>query len=71
MDDKKCECDCKCCSGSKDKSARLLLTFFLFVIVILLSGIFYSMQGMMSMCSSSSKSSVCPIMFKSGGQVAK
>ena len=43
----KCECACKC-ECCKTKSGSLLLNFMLLVIIILLAGIFYSLQGAMS-----------------------
>ena len=58
MDEKSQEC------RSQYKSAQYLLMFFLFVIIILLSGIFYTLQGMSSMCSM--KSGYCPMQASSG-----
>ncbi len=63
-----CDNDCKC----QPKSGRLLNNFFLVVIIILLSGIFYTMQGMVSMCPMMGKAPCgfkaktvpCPIMNK-------
>lgn len=65
-----CGCDCNC----KSKSGRLLNNFFLVVIIILLSGIFYTMQGMLSMCPMMQKAhcglkakmAPCPMMMDKG-----
>ena len=53
------ECQSKC------KNGNYLIMFFLFVIVVLLSGIFYTMQGMLSMCPM--KSNSCATMKAAGG----
>lgn len=59
---------CGCSSGCscKSKANTLLLNFMLLVIIILLSGIFYSLQGMMAMCPAMSKgkTAMCPFMPK-------
>ncbi len=63
-----CGGDCKC----NPKSNRLLNNFFLLVIIVLLSGIFYTMQGMISMCPMmnkahcglKAKTAPCPMMNK-------
>lgn len=65
-----CGCDSGC--DCKAKCSRLLNNFFLVVIIILLSGIFYTMQGMMSMCpmmnkahcALKAKTAPCPMMNK-------
>lgn len=48
MEEKKSE-NCNCGCGCK-KTGTYLLAFLLITIVLLLSGIFYTMQGLVSMC---------------------
>ena len=66
---------CGCGSDCKAKSSRLLLNFFLIIIIIILSGILYSLQGLMAMCPAMNgsqgsqymmkgKVGMCPIMNK-------
>ncbi len=70
-----CGCDCNC----KSKSGRLLNNFFLLVIIILLSGIFYSLQGLISLCPAmerahcmtKAKTAVCPMMHKAPAEAEK
>lgn len=71
MTEQKSEC---CSSGCKCGSSKTLLSFLLFVIIILLSGIFYTMQGMVSMCPMKgdySKKAMCPLMGKSVAEQVK
>lgn len=70
---------CGCGSDCKAKSSRLLLNFFLIVIIIILSGILYSLQGLMAMCPAmndahytmKNKVALCPLMDKGKVQAEK
>lgn len=57
-----CSCNCGCCN----KSGKYLLSFMLFVIIVLLSGIFYTMQGAVASQGGCPKvkGAMCPIMPK-------
>lgn len=70
---------CECGSDCKAKSGRLLLNFFLIIIIIILSGILYSLQGLMAMCPAmndahytmKSKVAMCPLTDKGKVQAEK
>lgn len=53
--------DCCKCSCGNSKSSNLLLSFMLLVIILLLSGIFYSIQGAIAMCPVMKSSKMCHI----------